>query len=174
MHIGLRAPGVEVLKPYFPDLWESVFIAGLIGLYMAFVRWEMVLPEVPFPLFALGSMTFTASLYLIVCASASALSGIKYGEVITNFGYIFLLLEVGTAIIAMGDDSLEFFNILVPVSIILLGTTFIWSMILAASITKNQAGGKAIFAFVPVVFALTGILLLWLRWFASGNVIDLT
>ncbi len=51
--------------------------------------------------------------------------------------------------------------------IILLGTTFIWSMILGASITRNHAGKKAIFAFVPVAFAP-------LSWFASGNVIDLT
>lgn len=174
MHIGLRVPGAEVLKPYFPDIWESIFIAGLIGLYMAFVRWEIVLPELPFPFFALGAIFLTASLYLIVCAAVSALSGIKYREAITSFGYIFLPLEVGTAIIAMGDDSLEFFNILVPASIILLGATFIWSMVLAASVTRNHAGKKAIFAFVPVAFALTGILLLWLSWFASGNVIDLT
>ncbi|KAB2940365.1 MAG: (Fe-S)-binding protein [Candidatus Methanoperedens nitroreducens] len=174
MHIGLRMPGAEVLKPYFPEIWESIFIAGLIGMYMAFVRWEIVLPEMPFPFFALGAMILTVSLYLTVCAAASALSGIKYRETITSFGYIFLPLEVGTAIIAMGDDSLEFFNILVPVSIILLGTTFIWSMILGASITKNNAGKKAIFAFIPVAFALIGILLLWLSWFASGNVIDLT
>ncbi|NJD78447.1 MAG: 4Fe-4S binding protein [Candidatus Methanoperedens sp.] len=175
MHVGLRAPGAELLKPYSPNIWESVFIAGLIGMYMAFVRWEIVLPDMPFPFFALGSIALAASLYLIVCAAITALSGVKYREVITNFGYIFLPIEFGTAIIAMGDDSLEFFNILVPVSIILLGTTFIWSMIVAASITKNHAEGKkAILAFVPIAFALTGILLIWLSWFASGNVIDLT
>ena len=174
MNIGLRAPGAELLKPYSPNIWESVFIAGLIGMYLAFVRWEIVLPELPFPFFALGSIVLAASFYLIVCAAASALSGIKYKEIITNFGYIFLPIEFGTAIIAMGDDSFEFFNILVPASIILLGTTFIWSMMLAASITRNHAGKRAILAFVPVATALTGILLLWLGWFASGNVIDLT
>ncbi len=174
IHAGLRMPGAELLKPYSPNVWESVFIAGLIGMYMAFVRWEVVLPELPFPFFALGSIISAASLYLIVCAAASALSGTKYREVITNFGYIFLPIEFGTAIIAMGDDSLEFFHILVPASIILLCATFIWSMLLGVSITRNHAGRKAIFAFIPVAFALTGILLVWLRWFASGNVIDLT
>ncbi len=64
MHIGLRIAGAEVLKPYFPNILESIFIAGLIGMYMAFVRWEIVLLDMPFPFFALGSMVFTASLYL--------------------------------------------------------------------------------------------------------------
>lgn len=173
--IGFRVPGAELLKPHAPDKWESIYIAGLIGMYIAAVRQGILLPDTPFIYVFLGLIATAAATFLVLGRIVSWLGGITYREAITNLGYIFLPMEFATAIIAMGDDALEFFNITVPAAGVLLSGGFVWSSILAVSIINNHVkGNRFAICFIPVGTALVGLLFLWVNWFLSGQVIDLT
>ena len=94
----------------------------------------------------------------------------------TRLGYIFLPLEFGTAVIAFGDDALEFLGIAQQAAAALLTIGFVWSAILAVSILRNQSasGRRALAAALPVGVLLVTVLLAWLQWYASGVVVDVT
>lgn len=173
--IGFRVPGAELLKPYAPDKWESIYIAGLIGMYIAAVQQGIFLPDTPYIYVFLGLISTAAATFLVLSKIVSWFGGITFREAITNLGYIFLPMEFATAIIAMGDDALEFFNITVPAAGILLSGGFVWSLILAVSIINNHVkGNRFALCFISVGTALVGLLFLWVNWFLSGQVIDLT
>lgn len=176
MRVGFRMPGMELLKPYAPDKWESVYIAGLIGMYIAAMQQGIFLPNVPFVFVFLGLILTATVAFLALCKILAWTGGISFREVITNYGYIFLPMEFAGAILAMGDDALEFFHVTVPAAGILLGGGFVWSLLLAVSIIKNHVPNNKRFALslIPIGATLIGLLLLWIHWFLSGQVIDLT
>lgn len=176
MRVGLRFPGAELFKPYAPDLGEAVYISALLGMYMAVTMQGIVWPQIPFLLTLALFMGLAAVVYAGLSYLVSALARISWREVVTTIGYSFLPMEWATAIITMGDDSLEFFNIVVPASAILLGIGFIWSLVLGTSILLHRAPSKkrAIMGLLPVIVALFLLLLFWSIRFLSGQVIDLT
>lgn len=85
-------------------------------------------------------------------------------------------MEFAGAILAMGDDALGFFHATVPAAGVLLGGGFVWSFLLAVSIIKNHVPNNKRFALslIPIGVTLIGLLFLWVHWFLSGQVIDLT
>ena len=171
-----RFPGAELLKPTAPDLWESLFVASLLGLYMAAGHRSPALAKVPWPLLFAGLIAITTAFYLVICAVAAPLGGISFRKALTVFGYIFLPLEFSTALIAFGDDALEFFGIIQPAASVLLTVGFAWSVVLAVSILRNQTRSqlRAIASGAPLGVTLVAVLFVWLQWYASGTVIDLT
>ncbi|KJR44310.1 Ferrous iron transport permease EfeU [Desulfosporosinus sp. I2] len=176
MRIGLRLPGAELFKPYAPDLGEAVYISALLGMYMAVTMQGIVWPQLPFLITLALFMGLSAIGYAGLSYFVSLLSGISWREVITTIGYAFLPMEWATAIITMGDDSLEFFNIMVPASAVLLGIGFVWSLVLGTSILLHRAPNKmrAIMGLLPVIIVIFLLLLFWSIRFLSGQVIDLT
>lgn len=176
MRIGLRFPGAELFKPYSPELSEAVYISALLGLYMSVTLQGLLWPQVPFLITLALLMGLSAVVYAGLSYLVSSLTGISWREVLTTIGYAFLPMEWATAIITMGDDSLEFFNIVQPAAAVLLGIGFVWSSLLAASILLHRSSDKrrAIRGLVPVLAALFILLLFWSIRFLSGVVIDLT
>ncbi|MBI4336878.1 MAG: FTR1 family protein [Chloroflexi bacterium] len=176
LKLGWRFPGAELLKPYAPDLWESLFVASLLGMYMATGHRSVALAGLPWPLLFFGMIALTTIAYVAICAVSAPLAGISFRKALTVFGYIFLPVEFSAAVIAFGDDALEFFGIVQPAAAVLLAIGFIWSVILGVSILRNQSRGplRAIASGVPLGLTLVTILFIWLQWYASGTVIDLT
>lgn len=176
MRLGLRFPGAELFRPYAPDLGEAVYIAALLGMYMAVTMQGLLWPRLPFLLTLALLMGFTALGYIGLSFAVSALAGVPWREALLTAGYSFLPMEFATAIITMGDDALEFFNVVVPAAATLLGVGFAWSLVLGASILLHRAPDKrrAMAGFLPVAAALFLLLLFWSARFLSGQVIDLT
>jgi len=58
----------------------------------------------------------------------------------------------------------------------LLTVGFTWSVVMGVSILRNQSRGqlRAIASGVPLGVTLVAVLFVWLQWYASGTVIDLT
>lgn len=176
LKLGWRLPGSELLEPRAPELWESIFVAGLLGMYMAVGQRSPALAALPWPALFAGFVALATLVYVGACALAARLAKMPLRRALTTFGYLFLPLELATAVIAFGDDSLEFLGIVQPVAIVLLGIGFVWSVVLGVSILRNQlgAGLRALTAAAPLALALLGVLMVWLSWYASGTVIDLT
>lgn len=176
LRLGVRAPGAELLEPRSPNLWESLFVAGLLGMCAAAGHRSAELARLPWPLLFFGLVALATLLYVGVCAVAGRLAGVSFRRALTTFGYVFLPLEFGTAVIAFGDDALEFFGIVQLAAALLLTVGFVWSVILGVSILRNQSRSRlrAVAAGVPVGAILVAVLLVWLQWYASGTVIDLT
>ncbi|MCL5960478.1 MAG: hypothetical protein M1358_14415, partial [Chloroflexi bacterium] len=176
LRLGWRFPGVELLKPYAPDLWESLFVASLMGMYIATGHRSPALASVPWPLLFFGLILLATMTYLGLAAVIALVGDVSFRQAIATFGYIFLPLEFSTAILAFGDDALEFFDVAQPVASVLLGLGFLWSVFIAISIVRNQcrSSGRRVAVGIPVGITLLGILFLWLSWYASGTVIDLT
>lgn len=176
MRLGLRFPGAELFKPYAPNLGESLYIAALLGLYMAVVMQGLLWPRLPFLVTLALLMGGTTAVYCGLSYMVSVLARIPLRESLTTIGYSFLPMEFATAIITMGDDSLEFFNIVVPGAAVLLGIGFVWSLVLGTSILLHRAPDKrrAMAGFLPVAAGLFVLLLFWATRFLSGQVIDLT
>ncbi|MBI4234567.1 MAG: FTR1 family protein [Chloroflexi bacterium] len=176
LRLGWRFPGAELLKPYAPDLWESLFVASLLGMYIATGHRSPTLAALPWPLVFFGLIALATAAYLGLSGIIALAGNIPFRQTLTTFGYVFLPLEFSTAIIAFGDDALEFFGITQPAASLLLGLGFLWSIILGVSIVRNQCRGKgrALAAAIPAGIALLAILFLWLSWYASGVVIDVT
>ncbi|MBI2846955.1 MAG: FTR1 family protein [Chloroflexi bacterium] len=176
MHLGYRIPGAELLRPYSPDMWEAIFVAGLIGMYIGVVAQGAILPQLPWGLVYFGLIALAIGVYLVVCALVSSVSGMRFPEAIKNLGYVALPLEFSMAILAFGDDALSFFGITVPAAALLLGLGFMWSVLLLASILRHQIRNPwlALRAAVPMGLVLVGLLFLWSQWFLAGVVLDLT
>lgn len=176
MRLGFRFPGAELFKPYAPDLGEAVYITALLGMYVAVTLQGLLWPDLPFLVTLAVLMGLPALGYLALAFLVSKLAGIPWREVLTTVGYSFLPMEFATAVIVMGDDSLEFFNILVPAAAVLLGLGFSWSVALGASILLHRAPDKrrAMAGYLPVALSLFLLLLFWAVRFLSGEVIDLT
>ncbi|MEK7777188.1 MAG: hypothetical protein AAB303_01000, partial [Chloroflexota bacterium] len=176
LKLGWRFPGAELMKPYAPDLWESLFVASLLGMYTAVGHRSLSLAEVSWPLLFFGLIALATVAYAGMCAVGALLAGVSFREALTTFGYIFLPLEFSAAVIAFGDDALEFFDVIQPAAAVLLTVGFVWSVILGVSILRNQSrsGLRAMAAGVPLGLTLVAILFVWLQWYASGTVIDLT
>ncbi len=176
LRLGWRVPGAELLEPRAPDLWESLFVASLLGMYMAVGHRSPALAELPWPVLFTGFVTVAMLVYVGACALAGRLAGIPLRTALTTFGYLFLPLEVATAVIAFGDDSLAFFGIAQPAAVVLLTVGFVWSIVIGVSIVRNHAhsGLRAIAAAAPLAVALVTVLMLWLSWYASGVVVDVT
>jgi len=176
LKVGWRLPGAELLEPRAPDLWESVFVASLLGMYAAAGHRSPQLAGLPWPLVFFGLVLLATLAYAALCALAAPLAGVSFRRAVTTFGYAFLPLEFATAVIAFGDDALEFFGVVQPVAAVLLAGGFVWSVVLCVSILRNQSRSprRAVAAGVPIAVALVTILFVWLGWYASGAVIDLT
>lgn len=176
LRLGWRFPGAELLRPYAPDLWESLFVASLMGMYVATGHRSPVLASLPWPVLFFGTISLATLAYLGLTAIAASIGNIPFKQAIATFGYIFLPFEFSTAILAFGDDALEFFGITQPVASVLLSLGFLWSVVLAISVVRNQCkgSGRRVAIGIPVGLALVAILFLWLSWYASGTVVDLT
>lgn len=176
LKLGWRAPGAELLSPVKPNLWESVFVASLLGMYAAVGQRSPALTNVPWPLLYFGMILAATACYAAACGLAAPLAGIPYRRALETFGYIFLPLEFGTALIAFGDDALEFFRVTQPAAAVLLTGGFVWSTVLAVSILRNQSRSplRALAAAAPIALLLVAVLFVWVGWYASGPIIDLT
>jgi Iron permease FTR1 family/4Fe-4S binding domain len=176
LKLGWRLPGAELLEPRAPELWESLFVAGLLGMYMAVGQRSPALAAVPWPALFAGFVALAMLVYVAACALTGRLAGVSLRTALSTFGYLFLPLELATAVIAFGDDSLEFLGIVPPAAIVLLAIGFVWSVVLGVSIVRNQARGglRALAATAPLAATLVTVLMVWLSWYASGVVVDLT
>ena len=176
LKIGIRWPGSELTEPKSPHIVEAIFVAALMGMYIAAARQGVILANWPYPLTFLTLMAASIAIYFALCCIVSILGHIKFNDILKKLGYVFLPMEFGAAIIAIGDDALEFFNITVPVATILLGGTFIWSLITAVALLKNniEKPSRMWSSFVPVAAVATLLLFIWLHWYGSGMVIDVT
>jgi len=114
--------------------------------------------------------------YAGACAVAAPLAGVSLRRALTTFGYIFLPSEFGTAVIAFGDDALEFLGIVQQAAALLLTVGFVWSVVLGVSILRNQSRTplRAAVGAVPLGLILVTVLFVWLRWYAAGAVVDVT
>ncbi len=176
LKLAWRAPGSELWGPTQPNLWESLFVASLIGMYMSVGQRSVVLSNMAWPFRFFGLIVVTTAAYLFACAIAAPVAGVSWRHALSNFGYALLPLEFGTAIIAMGDDALEFLKIMQPAAIALLAIGFAWSVYLGVSILRNHSRTplRAIVAAVPLYLLLVSVLFVWLHWYATGTVVDLS
>ena len=176
LRLGWRFPGTELLKPYAPDIWESLFVASLIGMYIATGHRSERLASLPWPLVFFGLIALATTAYLVFAGAIAVVTQLPFKRVVATFGYIFLPLEFSMAVIAFGDDALEFFNIIQPAASLLLGLGFVWSAVIAVAIVRNACQNqiRQLASALPVGVALLAILFLWLSWYASGTVVDLT
>ena len=176
LRLGLRPPGAELFRPLGPNLWESLFVASLLGMYMAVGHRSPDLASLPWPLLFFGLVAAATLVYVAGCLVAAPLAGIPVRRAVATFGYAFLPLEVGSAVIAFGDDALEFLGIAQPAAALLLALGFVWSVVLAVSILRNQSRTplRAAAAAVPLGLILVTTLFVWLGWYASGAVVDVT
>jgi len=177
MRVGLRFPGAELQKPYSPDIWESVFVFGILGMYTAVSRQGVILSlSIPWVLSFVAFITASLLVYAMLSWLVAKLGGIPFREALTNIGYIFLPFEFAIALLTFGDDALSFFGIFVPGASLLLGLGFVWSSYLATSIIKNHTTSerRTIMALIPVAIVLMVLLFMWAGWYTSGTIIDLT
>lgn len=176
LKLGWRLPGAELLEPRAPDLWESLFVASLLGMYMAAGHRSPALLDVPWPALFLGFVVLAMLVFVSTCWIAGRLAGVSLRTAVTTFGYLFLPLEFATAVIAFGDDSLEFFGIAQPAAVILLTAGFVWSVVIGVSLVRTNARGslRALAAAAPLAVTLVTVLMVWLSWYAAGGVVDLT
>ena len=167
-----RSPGAELLGPTRPNVWEALFVASLVGMYMAVGQQSTMLTHMPWPVRFFGVLGFTTLLYLVACIPIALLAGIPWRRAVATFGYILLPLEFGTAIIAMGDDALRFLNIVQPAAIFLLGLGFTWSVVLAVSIIRNHTKTpiRALAVGIPIGLMLVSVLFIWLQWYGAPHV----
>jgi len=176
LKIGFRLPGSELTEPKSPHIVEAIFVSSLTGMYMAVARQGVILANWPYPLTFFVLMAVSTIVYFALCGIVSIVGHIGFRDTLTKLGYIFLPMEFGTALIAFGDDALEFLNITVPAAAVLLGVTFIWSLILAISMLRHNIPKPSFMwrSFVPVAIVMTLLLFIWLHWYATGTVIDVT
>ena len=176
LKVGWRAPGAELLEPRSPNLWESLFVASLLGMYAAVGHRSPALAQLSWGVRFFGLIGAATLAYLVACAVAAPLAGIPWRRALMTFGYALLPLEFGTAVISFGDDALEFLHVVQPAAAALLTIGFVWSVVLATSILRKQSRTplRAVAAAVPVGIVLVSVLFVWLQWYASGVVVDLT
>lgn len=176
LKVGLRAPGAELHEPRSPNLWESLFVASLLGMYVAVGTRSPALLHLAWPYRFFGPIAVATVLYLVACAIAAPLAGVGYRRALSTIGYALLPLEFGTALIAFGDDALEFLHVTQPAAALLLTIGSVWSIVLTTSIVRTQSRSplRAVAAAVPIGLLLGGVLFLWLHWYASGTVVDVT
>jgi high-affinity iron transporter len=176
LKLGWRFPGAELLEPRAPDLWESLFVASLLGMYMAAGHRSPTLAELPWPALFAGCVALAMLVYVVACGLAGRLAGVPLRTALSTFGYLFLPLEFATAVIAFGDDSLEFFGIAQPAAVVLLTAGFVWSVVIGVSLVRTNARGslRALAAAAPLALTLVAVLMVWLSWYAAGGVVDLT
>jgi len=176
LKLGWRAPSAELLELKAPNLWEALFVASLLGLYTAVGQKSPALTQVPWPLRFFGLIAVASLIYLVVCAIAAPLAGISYRQGLRTFGYALLPFEFGTALIAFGDDAFEFFDIIQPAAAVLLTIGFVWSVVLTTAIVRRQSRTplRALAAGMPLALSLVGVLFVWLHWYATGTVVDVT
>jgi high-affinity iron transporter len=176
LKLGLRLPGSELVNPRTRDLWEALFVASLLGMYAAVGERSAALAHVPFALVFVGFVVGATLLYVALCALTARIAGTTVREALATIGYVFLPLEFATALIAFGDDALEFLGITQPAAAVLLALGFGWSAVLAVPLLGRAAGSatRALGVAAPVAVALCSILFVWLQWYASGAVVDVT
>ena len=176
LKVGWRAPSAELLELKAPNLWEALFVASLLGLYTAVGQKSPTLAQVPWPLRFFGLIAVASLIYLAVCAVAAPLAGIGYRQGLRTFGYAFLPFEFGTALIAFGDDAFEFLHITQPAAAVLLTLGFVWSVVLTSAIVRRQSRTplRALAAATPLALVLVSVLFVWVHWYASGTVVDVT
>jgi len=63
-----------------------------------------------------------------------------------------------------------------PAAAVLLTLGFVWSVVLTTAIVRKQSRTplRALAAGTPVALALVSVLFVWLHWYATGTVVDLT
>lgn len=176
LKLGWRPPSAELLAARAPNLWESLFVASLLGVYAAVGHRSTALQQLPWPVLFVALIAGATVAYLAVCAVAARLARIDLRTAVTSLGYALLPFEFATALIAFGDDALEFLHVVQPAAALLLTLGFVWSVVLVAATvprhgrTPLRAAGAA----VPIGLALVGVLFVWLHWYAGGTVVDLT
>lgn len=176
LKVGVRAPAAELFAPRLPNLWESLFVASLLGMYVAAGHRSPTLAALPWPALFFGMIAGATALYLAVCALAAPLAQVDFRRAVSTFGYAFLPLEFGTAVIAFGDDALEFFRLTQVAAVVLIAGGFSWSAVLLTSILRNQSstGRRALAGAIPLGALLVLVVFVWLHWYASGTVVDVT
>ena len=176
LRLAWRAPGAELLRPHAPNMWESLFVASMLGMYMAVGHRSPELAQVPWPLLFFGFVALSTLFFVAACAVSAPLAGIPLRRALSTFGYVFLPLEFGTALIAFGDDALELFGAVQPAASVLLAGGFVWSVVVGVSVLRTQSRGgiRAVLAGVPLGAILLSLLFVWLQWYASGPVFDPT
>lgn len=176
LKVGWRVPSAELLDLRAPNIWESLFVASLIGLYTAVGQRSTALAHLAWPVRFFGLITCATLVYLAVCALAAPVAGIGYRQALTTFGYALLPLEFGTALIAFGDDAFEFLHVTQQAAAALLTLGFVWSVALTTATVRRHSRTplRAIGAAVPLGLVLVAVLFVWLHWYAAGTVIDLT
>jgi len=203
MRLGIRIPGAELARPYAPNLWEALYIAGLFGMYFAviwaqphgvvvfesFKNWAVtyfpsyvvligneIQALVPYTLAFAGLFGAAVAGYVGLSGLTAVLSGARFMNALKSIGYILLPLEFGIALNTMGDDMLEFLSITQPAAGLLIGGGFVGSMLVALSIVRglSRNSTRALLALIPVMAVLVSIMLQWMTWYVSGAVIDVT
>lgn len=157
--------------------WPSaLFVASLMGVYVATGHRSETLASLPWPLVFFGLIAAATAGYLALAQVVALAARISFRQAVSTFGYIFLPLGFSTAILTFGADSFEFFGVGQPTASLLLAVGFVWSAVIAVSIVRNACQGRArqLAAAAPVAAALLAVLFLWLSWYASGTVVDLT
>ena len=152
---------------------EAVYISALFGLYASVSLQGVLWPQLPFLITLILCMLCSSTVYLVLSVVVS-LAGISRREVITTLGYSLLPMEWATAIIIMGDDALEFFNIGRSAAMILLGIGYIWSLILATSIVAGRIKDRRrLFAgLLPVLVVISLLVVFWAFQFLSAQGVD--
>jgi ferredoxin len=170
LKLRLRVPSAEPIELREPNLWESLFVASLLGMYAAVAHQSGALLHFPLPVKFFGLIAASTAAYLLVCAVAGPLAGTGFRNALTTFGYGLLPLEFATALIAFGDDTLEFLRIVQPAAVVLLTVGFVWSVALSASILLrvSRTPARAAAAAVPLALPLLCTLALWLHWYAGA------
>lgn len=167
MRLAWRWPGAELAEGRSLDGWEAVFVAGMLGMFVAVGHRSALLARLPFAALLLGLIALAVALYLALCWGIAQVAQIPFREGVRRWGYVFLPLEVGTAFVAFGDDSLAFFGVTRLVGRGLILVCLAWSLLVLVPIVRRAASspGRALAAATPLAFALVGFAWLWLGWY---------
>lgn len=167
MHLRWRSPGAEIAEGRALDAWESVFVAGMLGMYVAVGHHSPSLQRVPWAALFFGMIALAMIAYVALCALVAAIADVPLREGLRRWGYVFLPLELGCAFVAFGDDALEFFGATEVVARIMLILGLGWSLALLVPIVRRATTTRrqALQASAPIALALVAVTWAWLRWY---------
>jgi hypothetical protein len=167
MVLRWRWPGAELAEGRALDAWESVFVAGMLGMYVAVGHHSASLQRVRWPVLFFSLIALAMAAYVALCAVVAVIARVPLREGLRRWGYVFLPLEFGCAFVAFGDDALEFFGVtrVVARGLLLLGLA--WSLTLLIPIVRRATSTRrhAAFAAAPLAATLAGLTWLWLGWY---------
>ncbi|HUW65119.1 MAG TPA: hypothetical protein VMW83_10575 [Spirochaetia bacterium] len=103
--MGIRFPGSELQKPYAPEPGEAMFIAGLMGMYVAAAQQGVLLAQYNFGLVLVGLTVAGMAGYVVLSSLVAWLGNISWQQSFLKLGHALLPLEMATALVAFGDDA---------------------------------------------------------------------